>query len=72
MDSLKEEVYYSNLVPRKDKGPIRGDGLGVNGQFHDPSRHMEQFTDKPSIKLNADNNRATVHKLHMNSKILII
>jgi hypothetical protein len=70
MGFIKVEVIIGKiiLVPKKDKGSVRGESLGRNGEFHDPFYHNELTADLPSVKHNVDENRAMNHKRWMERK----
>lgn len=53
-------------MPRKGKGFIRGNALGVPGQPHSPQMHNLNVHDNPSAN-SLDMPQAQMHKMYMNT-----
>ena len=67
MDFTKEEVsikYY--IVPRKGRGFVRGNAMGVPGQFHSAQTQNLCFHDLPAANP-LDMPGAQMHKMYMNT-----
>ncbi|MFM7859717.1 MAG: hypothetical protein ACKO96_49250, partial [Flammeovirgaceae bacterium] len=67
MDFIKEEVLINSyIVPRKGRGIIRGNAMGVPGQFHSAQTQNLFLHDQPAANP-LDMPGAQMHKMYLNT-----
>jgi hypothetical protein len=59
---------YKGGVPRKHRGPVRGNALGAHGVHHNSFFHNEMVHDNPHARPHVSMKDAQEHKIFMNGK----
>ncbi len=64
--NLDDLGNYKGGVPRKGRGPVKGNAMGVHGMHHNPWQHNERIHDTPYARDHATLKETQDHKIFMN------